>query len=142
MRANSNYASNEYFLPVKRLTFFGLEKNATAIRLAKRNLAVHGLEGHIQKAITYYEDPHMASLDALRKALQPFLKTQKSNGPHIEAMEERLAPLANDWSLTPGHYVGVAPEEEDENFDFEETLREIHVDWTISMPRLQSWRSG
>ncbi len=33
-------------------------KNATTIRLAKMNLAVHGLEGDIQKAITYYEDPH------------------------------------------------------------------------------------
>ena len=28
----------------------------------------------------------------------------------------------------PGRYVGVAPEEEDEDFDFEETLRSIHVD--------------
>ena len=27
-------------------------------RLAKMNLAVHGLEGKITKAITYYEDPH------------------------------------------------------------------------------------
>ena len=35
---------------------------------------------------------------------------------------------ANDWSLTPGRYVGVAPQEEDEDFDFEETLREIHVE--------------
>jgi len=34
----------------------------------------------------------------------------------------------NDWSLTPGRYVGVAPVEEDEDFDFEETLREIHVE--------------
>jgi type I restriction enzyme M protein len=34
----------------------------------------------------------------------------------------------NDWSLTPGRYVGVAPEEEDENFDFEETLRDIHME--------------
>ena len=34
----------------------------------------------------------------------------------------------NDWSLTPGRYVGVAPEEEDEDFDFEETLREIHIE--------------
>lgn len=33
-----------------------------------------------------------------------------------------------DWSLTPGRYVGVAPEEEDENFDFQETLRSIHVE--------------
>lgn len=43
--------------PSDRLTFRGLEKNATTIRLAKMNLAVHGLEGDIQKAITYYEDP-------------------------------------------------------------------------------------
>ena len=35
---------------------------------------------------------------------------------------------ANDWSLTPGRYVGVSPEEEDEGFDFEETLREIHLE--------------
>jgi type I restriction enzyme M protein len=44
--------------PSEKLTFYGLEKNATTIRLAKMNLAVHGLEGNIQKAITYYEDPH------------------------------------------------------------------------------------
>lgn len=44
--------------PTARLTFRGLEKNATTIRLAKMNLAVHGLEGDIQQAITYYEDPH------------------------------------------------------------------------------------
>jgi len=35
-----------------------VEKNATTIRLAKMNLAVHGIEGNIQKAIAYYEDPH------------------------------------------------------------------------------------
>ena len=34
----------------------------------------------------------------------------------------------HDWSLTPGRYVGVAPEEEDEDFDFEEALRAIHID--------------
>ena len=35
---------------------------------------------------------------------------------------------AADWSLTPGRYVGVAPPEEDEDFDFEQTLRDIHVE--------------
>ena len=44
--------------PTEKFTFRGLEKNATTIRLAKMNLAVHGLEGDIRKAITYYEDPH------------------------------------------------------------------------------------
>ncbi|MFC2966844.1 class I SAM-dependent DNA methyltransferase [Acidimangrovimonas pyrenivorans] len=44
--------------PNERVTFYGMEKNPTTIRLAKMNLAVHGLEGNIQKAISYYEDPH------------------------------------------------------------------------------------
>ncbi len=44
--------------PTEQLTFRGLEKNATTIRLAKMNLAVHGLEGDVQQAITYYDDPH------------------------------------------------------------------------------------
>ena len=35
---------------------------------------------------------------------------------------------AKDWSLTPGRYVGIAPDEEDVDFDFEETLRDIHVE--------------
>jgi len=34
----------------------------------------------------------------------------------------------NDWSLTPGRYVGVAATEEGEDFDFEETLRDIHIE--------------
>jgi type I restriction enzyme M protein len=41
---------------------------------------------------------------------------------------DRAELEANDWSLTPGRYVGVAPEEEDEDFDFEEALRDIHIE--------------
>jgi len=44
--------------PSTRVHFYGMEKNPTTIRLAKMNLAVHGLEGKIGKAISYYEDPH------------------------------------------------------------------------------------
>lgn len=44
--------------PNDKLSFYGLEKNATTINLAKMNLAVHGLVGDIKKAISYYEDPH------------------------------------------------------------------------------------
>lgn len=33
-----------------------------------------------------------------------------------------------DWSLTPGRYVGVAPAEADEDFDFEQVMRDIHVE--------------
>ncbi len=41
---------------------------------------------------------------------------------------DRAEIEANDWSLTPGRYVGVAPAEVDEEFDFEETLRGIHLE--------------
>jgi type I restriction enzyme M protein len=35
---------------------------------------------------------------------------------------------AHDWSLTPGRYVGVAPEDADPDLDFEQALRAIHID--------------
>lgn len=41
---------------------------------------------------------------------------------------DRAAINSNDCSLSPGRYVGVAPEDLDEDFDFEETLRAIHID--------------
>ena len=42
---------------------------------------------------------------------------------------DRAEIEANDWSMTPGRYVGVAPEEEeDEDFDFGEAMRAIHAE--------------
>lgn len=41
---------------------------------------------------------------------------------------DRKEIAKNDWSLTPGRYVGVAPPEVDEDFDFEESLHEIHIE--------------
>jgi len=41
---------------------------------------------------------------------------------------DRAEIEANDWSLTPGRYVGVAPAEEDEDFDFATAMREIHAE--------------
>ena len=72
LRANSEYASNEYFLPVMGLVFL---RHASSRKLVDR--------------------------------------------AEIEA---------NDRSLTPGRYVGVAPVEEDEDFDFVKTMREIHAE--------------
>jgi type I restriction enzyme M protein len=42
----------------KKVVFYGQEKNRDTIRIAKMNLAVHGLEGKIAEAITYYQDEH------------------------------------------------------------------------------------
>ncbi|AQS92082.1 DNA methyltransferase [Gluconobacter albidus] len=48
--------------------------------------------------------------------------------PGLVKLVEREELAANDWSLTPGRYVGVAPEEEDEDFDFEGVMRDIHIE--------------
>jgi type I restriction enzyme M protein len=55
---SARFVENLHENPNDNLSFYGLEKNATTIHLAKMNLAVHGLVGDIKKAITYYEDPH------------------------------------------------------------------------------------
>ena len=41
-----------------QISIYGTEQVAETIRLCKMNLAVHGLEGDIRQANSYYEDPH------------------------------------------------------------------------------------
>jgi type I restriction enzyme M protein len=48
--------------------------------------------------------------------------------PGLVKLVTRREIESADWSLTPGRYVGVAPVEEDEDFDFEQTLRDIHTE--------------
>jgi type I restriction enzyme M protein len=48
--------------------------------------------------------------------------------PGLVKLVDRKDIEAADWSLTPGRYVGVAPPEVDEDFDFEQTLSDIHVE--------------
>ena len=47
--------------PSREISVFGVEKDATTMKLAKMNLAVHGLSGDVREANTYYEDPHQAT---------------------------------------------------------------------------------
>ena len=42
------------------ISVYGTEKATDTVKLAKMNLAVHGLSGDIREANTYYEDPHKA----------------------------------------------------------------------------------
>ena len=44
--------------PSRELSIYGQEKTGDTVRLAKMNLAVHGLSGDIREGNTYYEDPH------------------------------------------------------------------------------------
>jgi type I restriction enzyme M protein len=48
--------------------------------------------------------------------------------PGLVKLVDRKEIAAADWSLTPGRYVGVAPPEVDEDFDFEQALGDIHVE--------------
>ena len=58
---SGHFIENQGEDTMKRVTFYGHEKNETTAKLAQINLAVHGLEGSIRagnEAITYYRDPH------------------------------------------------------------------------------------
>ena len=44
--------------PSQELSIYGQEKTGDTVRLAKMNLAVHGLGGDIREGNTYYEDLH------------------------------------------------------------------------------------
>ena len=57
-----------------------------------------------------------------------FPDAQLRDVPGLVKLVSRAEIAANDWSLTPGRYVGVAPEEVDEDYDFEAALRDIHVE--------------
>jgi type I restriction enzyme M protein len=47
--------------PHAEISIFGQEKTAATVRLNHMNLAVHGLEGDIRQANTYYEDLHSSA---------------------------------------------------------------------------------
>ena len=57
-----------------------------------------------------------------------FPKAELQAVPGLVKLVDLTDIEAADWSLTPGRYVGVAPPEEDEDFDFEQTLRDIHTE--------------
>lgn len=57
---SGNFVRNHKKNPEKELSVFGTEKVLESLRMAKLNLAMHGLSGDIKEANTYYEDPHEA----------------------------------------------------------------------------------
>ena len=52
------FIESEGSKPAEKVTFYGQEKAELNTKLAKMNLAVHGLEGNIQEGNTFYEDKH------------------------------------------------------------------------------------
>lgn len=52
------FIESEGLKPAEKVTFYGQEKAELNTKLAKMNLAVHGLEGNLQEGNTFYEDKH------------------------------------------------------------------------------------
>lgn len=52
------FIESEGLRPAEKVTFYGQEKADLNTKLAKMNLAVHGLEGNIKEGNTFYEDKH------------------------------------------------------------------------------------
>ena len=92
----------------------------------------------INRARRVLEDARAAGIEALRRARyfvlqadwlqERFPKAELRDVEGLVKLVARTEIEEHDWSLTPGRYVGVAPEDEDEDFDFEEALRSIHID--------------
>jgi type I restriction enzyme M protein len=58
---SARFVSEHRKNPAKELAIFGQEKERATTDLCRMNLAVHGLEGNIKQAISYYDDPHAAT---------------------------------------------------------------------------------
>ena len=135
LRANSNYASNEYFLPVMGLVFL---RHAYSRYLAVKDEVEAGLptRGGRKRALTKQDFSRKSAIFLRPEAQFDHLVALPERFPGAELRDveglvklvDRAEVEANDWSLTPGRYVGVAPEEEDEDFDFGETMRAIHAE--------------
>ncbi len=92
----------------------------------------------VRRLLKQLDDERKAAVEQLKNAayfhrqvawLQDrFPKAELQAVPGLVKLADRKEIEAADWSLTPGRYVGVAPPEEDENFDFEQTIRDIHTE--------------
>lgn len=92
----------------------------------------------INKARRALEDARVGAIEALRQTRyfvrqadwlqERFPEAELRDVEGLVKRVDRREIEAQDWSLTPGRYVGVALDEEDEDFDFEEALRSIHIE--------------
>jgi len=104
-------------------------QNGTGLRFDRRSTA---------KLVKQLDEERRAAVEQLKHAVyfhrqvawlqDRFPKAQLEPVPGLVKLVDRKEIEAADWSLTAGRYVGVAPSEEDEDFDFEQTLRDIHTE--------------
>jgi type I restriction enzyme M protein len=93
---------------------------------------------NVTRARKAADEARRAAVEQLRKARYFWRQTrwltecfpdgQLRDVPGLVKLVDRADIEANDCSLTPGRYVGVAPEAQDEDFDFPTAMREIHAE--------------
>lgn len=112
------------------------------IDIAVKELAARDADAwnnaEVNKARKALDEARAAAVEALRQARyfvkqadwlqERFPEAVLRDVEGLVKCIDRATIAGHDWSLTPGRYVGVAPEETDEDFDFEEALRTIHID--------------
>ena len=120
----------------------GAKLAGRAIDIAVKELEAHKSDlwanAEINKARKALEGARTGGVEALRRARyfvrqadwlqERFPKAELCDVEGLVKRVDRAEIEAHDWSLTPGRYVGVAPEEQDADFDFEEALRSIHIE--------------
>lgn len=92
----------------------------------------------VGKQLKHLDAERKATVEQLREAvyfyqqavwlLDRFPDAELVTVPGLVRLVSRAEIEAADWSLTPGRYVGMAPTEEDDEFDFEQVLRDIHTE--------------
>jgi type I restriction enzyme M protein len=90
------------------------------------------------KFLKQLEDRRKATVEQLKQAVyfhrqvvwlqERFPTAELQAVPGLVRLVDREEIEAADWALTPGRYVGAAPPEEDEDFDFEQVLRDLHTE--------------
>ena len=112
------------------------------IDIAVKDLAARDSElwsgadlGRARKALETARAEAVAALHEVRYFVKQadwlqerFPEAELRNVAGLVKVVDRATIAAHDWSLTPGRYVGVAPEEVDKDFDFEEALRSVFID--------------
>ena len=98
----------------------------------------HWANADVSRAQKALEVARADAVEALRQARyfvreadwlqERFPEAQLRDVEGLVKLVDRAEIVSHDWSLTPGRYVGIAPEEQDEDFHFEETLRSLHID--------------
>ena len=94
--------------------------------------------GAIGEARRSLEEARASAVEAPRRARdivrwhdwlrERFSDARLCDVEELVKLVDRAELEAHGWSLTPGRYVGVAPEESEEGFEFVEALRVISID--------------